>query len=163
MFDNKLKKVAKILRDNRLTISTAESCTGGLLSSRLTDIAGSSEYMNESHVTYANEAKVKYLNVHPETLSEFGAVSKECAQEMAEGLQSLSGCDIAVCTTGIAGPGGSTATKPVGLVYVSVKFQDEILVREFRLYPNYDRKLMKFLFTQKAILTVHSILKKYYS
>lgn len=160
MFDNKLKKVAKILRDNHLTISTAESCTGGLLCSRLTDIAGSSEYMNESHVTYANEAKAKYLNVHTETLSKFGAVSQECAKEMAEGLQALSGCDIAVCTTGIAGPGGATEEKPVGLLYVSVKFQGKITVKEFKLKSNHNRKLMKFLFTQKAIFTVYDVLKK---
>lgn len=160
MFDNKLKKVAKILRDNHLTVSTAESCTGGLLSSRLTDIAGSSEYMNESHVTYANEAKVKYLKVNTETLLKFGAVSQECAQEMAEGLQALSGCDIAVCTTGIAGPGGATAEKPIGLLYVSVKFQNKITVKEFKLNSNHNRKLMKFLFTQKAILTVYDVIKK---
>ena len=83
MFDNKLKKVAEILKDKKLTISTAESCTGGLLASRLTDIPGSSQYLNESHVVYANTAKQRYLGVKEETLKNFGAVSSQCAFEMA--------------------------------------------------------------------------------
>lgn len=163
MFDGNLKKLAEILKEQKLTIATAESCTGGLLASRLTDIDGSSKYFNESHVTYANEAKQKYLGVSTETLKNHGAVSRECAYEMAEGLQKLTGCDVAVCTTGIAGPGGGTEEKPVGLIYVSVLFKNEILVKKFRLNHFYCRKLMKFLFTQKALLTALGVLKKYYS
>ena len=99
MFTGDLKKLAKLLKARHLTISTAESCTGGLVASMLTDISGSSDYLNESHVTYANSAKHKYLNVSNEILENFGAVSPECAQAMAEGLQKLSNCDIALCTT----------------------------------------------------------------
>ena len=124
MIDTKLKKVAEFLWKNNLTIATAESCTGGLLASRFTDIAGSSSYINESHVTYANSAKHKYLNVDNEIFEKYGAVSYECAHAMAEGLKKLSNCDIAVCTTGIAGPGGGTPEKPVGLVYISISTKD---------------------------------------
>ncbi len=159
MFDRKLKKLAKYLLENHLIISTAESCTGGLLASRLTDVSGSSDYIMESHVTYANLAKHKYLGVSEEILTNFGAVSEECATAMAEGLQKLSGCDVAVCTTGIAGPSGGSKEKPVGTVFVSVKFNDKISVKKFSLNPFIPRKLMKFMFTQKAIEFACSVLK----
>lgn len=102
-----------------LKISTAESCTGGMVAARLVDYPGISAALDEAHVTYANEAKIRYCGVTPETLAVHGAVSEETAREMAEGLKKKSGADIAVATTGIAGPGGGTAEKPVGLVYVS--------------------------------------------
>ena len=99
-----LEKLAKILIEKNLVISTAESCTGGLVSSMLTDISGSSAYTKLNFVTYSNEAKHKILGVSSETLEIFGAVSEECAKEMAEGLMNKTNCDIALCTTGIAGP-----------------------------------------------------------
>ena len=101
-----------------LTVSTAESCTGGMLAARLVDYPGISAALNEAHVTYANEAKIKYCGVKEETLAAHGAVSEETAREMAEGLREKAGADIAIATTGIAGPGGGTKEKPVGLVYV---------------------------------------------
>lgn len=156
MFDSKLKKLAKILTERKLTIATAESCTGGLLASRLTDIAGSSEYLYESHVTYANEAKHKYLGVSEEILDKYGAVSFECSEAMAAGLQKLSNCDMAVCTTGIAGPGGGSSEKPVGLIYISVRYKGQTTVKKFILNRFLPRKMMKFLFTQKAIDAVYS-------
>ena len=159
MNDTKLKKIAEFLLQNNLTIATAESCTGGLLASRFTDIAGSSGYINESHVTYANSAKHKYLGVKNEIFDKYGAVSYECAHAMAEGLQKLSNCDIAVCTTGIAGPGGENKEKPVGIVFVSVLYKGKITVKEYRLPHLYPRKLMKFMFTQKAIDTIYNVIK----
>lgn len=161
MIDTKLKKVAEFLWKNNLTITTAESCTGGLLASRLTDIAGSSGYINEGHVTYANSAKHKYLNVDNEIFEKYGAVSYECAHAMAKGLQKLSGCDIAVCTTGIAGPGGESKEKHIGLIFVSVMYKGEITVKEYRMPSLLPRKLMKFMFTQKAIDTVFDVIKDF--
>lgn len=158
MFDGNLKKLAKILTEKKLTIAAAESCTGGLLASRLTDIAGSSQYLNESHVTYANEAKHKYLGVSEEILNNYGAVSFECAEAMAAGLQKLSNCDITVCTTGIAGPGGKSSEKPVGLIYISVRYKGQTTVKKIILNRFFPRKMMKFLFTQKAIETVCSVI-----
>ena len=102
-----------------LTVATAESCTGGLVAARLVNYPGISSALGEAHVTYANEAKIKYCGVKPETLAAYGAVSEQTAREMAEGLRNRSGADIAVATTGIAGPGGGTKEKPVGLVYVA--------------------------------------------
>lgn len=103
-----------------LTVSTAESCTGGLIAARLVAFPGISASLNEAHVTYANEAKVRFCGVRPETLDAHGAVSEETCREMCEGLRARSGADIAAASTGIAGPGGGTAEKPVGLVYVGV-------------------------------------------
>ena len=151
MCDKNLKKLAKILIENNLTISTAESCTGGLLASRLTDVSGSSNFLLESHVTYANSAKNKYLNVSEEILNTEGAVSEECAKSMAEGLSKLANCDIALCTTGIAGPTGGTKDKPVGLIYISCHYKGKTTVAKHTLPSFLPRKLMKFMFSEKAI------------
>ena len=111
--------VGELLVSRGLTVSTAESCTGGLVAAKLVDYPGISSVLREAHVTYANEAKVRYCGVRPETLRAYGAVSEQTAREMAQGLRKESGADIAVATTGIAGPGGGTPEKPVGLVYVA--------------------------------------------
>lgn len=112
--------VGKMLKKLKLKIATAESCTGGLLASKLTDISGSSDYFHMGVVTYANWAKQHLLGVRQETLKKYGAVSKEVAAEMSTGILLLSGADIGVSITGIAGPAGGTKEKPVGLVYISV-------------------------------------------
>lgn len=151
--------LAKILFRNALKISTAESCTGGLLSSRLTDISGSSSYTKINLVTYSNEAKKKFLNVSDETLKNYGAVSEQCAYEMALGLQKLTGSDIVLCTTGIAGPTGDE-NKPIGLLYVACGYNGNISVKEFRLNSEYNRKNMKFMFTEEALKYAIDILKQ---
>ncbi len=121
--DNSMAKtVVELLKDAGKTVTTAESCTGGMLCAQLIDISGASDVLNESHVTYANSAKEKVLGVSPETLSRFGAVSEECAREMAEGARRISGADYGLSTTGIAGPGGGTPEKPVGTVYVGLSY-----------------------------------------
>lgn len=153
-----IKKLSKLLLEKELIISTAESCTGGLLSSMLTDISGSSEYVKLNFVTYANEAKHKILGVSIETLEKYGAVSEECAREMAEGLFDKTGCDIALCTTGIAGPTGGTAEKPVGLCYISCRYQDKIHIKKVLLNPDIERKEMKKLFAEHAIEFAYDIL-----
>lgn len=145
------QSVARILLKNSMTISVAESCTGGLISSRLTDIAGSSVYIKENYVTYANEAKVKLLGVSEKTLVEHGAVSAECANEMAEGLFERTKCDVALVTTGIAGPAGATEDKSVGLIYIGIKNKYTTKIQKLELNPNYKRKEMKFMFSQKAL------------
>ncbi len=117
-----MKEIVELLKSRKLSISFAESCTGGLLAASIVDTAGSSEVFNESVVTYSNEAKMKYLNVSKVTLDSFGAVSKETAIEMARGVANLTGSDIGVGVTGIAGPSGGTDEKPVGLVYISVHY-----------------------------------------
>ena len=116
-----LQKIKEILTKNNLSLSTAESCTGGLLSSYLTDISGASEFIFQNFVTYSNDAKNKILKVKKETLDNFGAVSEETAYEMSEGL--LDWADTSIATTGILGPTGGSKEKPVGLCYISVGFK----------------------------------------
>lgn len=150
--DNKTEKsVARIMFNKSMTISVAESCTGGLISSRLTDIPGSSVYVKENYVTYSNEAKMKLLGVTQETLENYGAVSEECAREMAEGLTQKTDCDVALAITGIAGPDGGTQKKPVGLVYIAIKNKYTLKIKKIELNPHYKRKTMKYLFSQKAL------------
>ena len=145
------EELGRILKDKKLTISTAESCTGGLVSSRLTDISGSSEYVKLNFVTYANEAKNSVLGVSWDILNNFGAVSEQCAKAMADGLQKATGCDVALCTTGIAGPTGGTSDKPVGLMYTSVKYNDIVTVKEIRLPESTPRVEMKQKFADEAL------------
>ena len=152
------EKVAKILFDNNMVISTAESCTGGLLSSRLTDIAGSSRYIKCNFVTYSNDMKQALLGVREETLEQFGAVSKECAAEMAQGLHERTKADVVVCTTGIAGPTGGSPNKPIGLIYVSIKSNYKAIVQEFRINPKLKRTKMKQRFTQVALEMLYDFL-----
>lgn len=113
---------------NHRTMCCAESCTGGLIGAAMTDMSGSSEYFLGSAVTYSNEAKVKLLGVRGQTLIDHGAVSEETAREMALGAAKLYGADYSVAVTGIAGPGGATDTKPVGLVYIAVSDGSRVVV-----------------------------------
>jgi nicotinamide-nucleotide amidase len=112
--------VGRLILGQRLTMAVAESCTGGLIGDRITDVAGSSLYFKQGIVAYSNEAKTRILGVKEETLNKFGAVSRETALEMARGVQEMSGADIGLATTGIAGPTGGTPEKPVGLVYIAL-------------------------------------------
>ena len=126
------EKVAKLLKDSGLTLSVAESCSGGLIAKRITDIPGASTYFLLGLVTYANSAKMRLLGVPAEVLETCGAVSAETAWAMAVGVRQLATSDIAVATTGIAGPDGGTPTKPVGTVYVALAAADGCKVYPFR-------------------------------
>lgn len=125
-------EVAKLLVAQKKTIAVAESCTGGEISSQLIRYPGVSQVFLEGCVTYSNEAKIKRLGVLEETLKEFGAVSKETAMEMAQGIAKTSGADIGIATTGVAGPDGGTEDKPVGLVYVGIYYNGKAEAREYR-------------------------------
>ncbi len=128
---NKIEyKLGKILCEKDLSISTAESCTGGLIAAKLISYPGISQVFLESVVTYSNEAKQKRLNVKKETLDKYGAVSKETAFEMAKGVVEFANSDIGIISTGIAGPGGGTIDKPVGLVYIAVNIKGNIVVEK---------------------------------
>ena len=123
-------ELGRELRARGLTISCAESCTGGLLTSTLTDIPGSSAYVMGSVVSYSNEVKSRVLGVSDETLSLYGAVSEETAREMAEGVRRLMQTDIGVGITGIAGPDGGSAEKPVGLIYIAATDRTHTIVEK---------------------------------
>ena len=122
--------LGKKLLEQHKTLAFAESCTGGLASSLVTDVAGSSEYLVGSAVTYTNEAKHKLLEVQEATLTNYGAVSEQTAYEMAQGVRKLFGSDFGVGITGNAGPGGSEG-KPVGLVYIAVATGREVYCKEY--------------------------------
>lgn len=129
MFDEELitiaQQVIKEFGEAGSTITTAESCTGGLIGGCITSVSGSSTVFNRGFITYSNEAKSEVLGVNPELIEEHGAVSAQVASEMAIGAIKNSGSNAAVAVTGIAGPGGGTETKPVGLVYIAVATSDE--------------------------------------
>lgn len=135
------EKVGELLRVRFLKISTAESCTGGLIADRLTNIAGSSEYFPGSMVAYSNEIKASQLGVSWDTLNTVGAVSKEVVIQMAQGARSLFGTEIAVSVSGIAGPGGGTSEKPVGTTWLGLAAPDGSWARHF--VWNGDRKQNK--------------------
>ena len=125
-----IKKVIDKLIEKNITIATAESCTGGLVAKMITDFPGVSDIFAEGYVTYSNEAKMKNLGVNPDTLHKYGAVSSYTAEEMAEGVRRISGAMVGGSATGIAGPGGGSKEKPVGLVYIAVSTESSCKVRE---------------------------------
>ncbi len=131
--------VAELLKKHKRTVATAESCTGGLIAKLLTDIPGSSEYFIEGVVAYANEAKTRLLGVPAQLITEHGAVSRQVAVAMAMGCRAKSSADFALSTTGIAGPGGGTPDKPVGLVYIGLADAHGCRVEELRLDPALSR------------------------
>lgn len=141
--------VGKLLRDRGLTLSTAESCTGGLIAHRLTNISGSSEYFERGLVTYSNGAKVELLKVDEDLIQNFGAVSIQVCRQMAEGVRAVSGTDLGLAVTGIMGPTGASENKPVGLVYIGVCDESVCTAREFR-FGN-DRILNKERTSQAAL------------
>ena len=128
--------VGDMLRARKLTLALAESCTGGLLGKRITDVSGASEYFQTGFVTYANEAKTKWLGVKEKTLQAHGAVSEEVAREMAEGARAAAHSDVALSITGIAGPTGGSDAKPVGLVWTALATKDETRTRSFIMPGN---------------------------
>jgi nicotinamide-nucleotide amidase len=141
--------IGEYLIENKLTIATAESCTGGLLAGRLINYPGISAAFLEGMVTYSNEAKHRRLGVKEETLEKYGAVSRETALEMARGAAEAAGVDIGISTTGIAGPGGGTVEKPIGLVYVGICIRGKASCMELRLSG--DRQNVRTTTVDKAL------------
>jgi nicotinamide-nucleotide amidase len=144
--------IGRILAENGKTISTAESCTGGTISSLITSIAGSSAYFLGSVTSYANSVKTGVLGVPEEIISRYGAVSSECVAAMAEGVRKLTGTDFSVATSGIAGPGGGSAEKPVGLVWIGVS--SERGTETFKMTFNSDRKRNIERFASSALYKI---------
>ena len=144
-------RIIKLLTKKKLTVSFAESCTGGLLSSTITSISGSSKVFNTGLVTYSNNAKVKLLKVQKKTITRYGAVSYETCLSMVKNLSKISKSNISISITGIAGPHGGTREKPIGLVYIGFKMGSKIIIKK-NLFKNRKR-----IAIQKA--TVNEVLK----
>jgi len=147
------------LRERKLTVATAESCTGGLVAKRIVDISGCSDVFLGGAVTYANSAKVKMVGVSEETLAAHGAVSEETAAEMARGIRLALGSDVGISTTGIAGPGGGTPEKPVGTVFVGVSTKDGETVKRLALSSKRDRDFLRLLSASHAIYAAFCVAK----
>ena len=150
--------VGDLLRRAAWTIAAAESCTGGLLMSRLTDAPGSSDYVDRGVVCYSDRAKVELLNVPAALISQHGAVSEPVARAMADGIRALASTDVGVGITGIAGPGGGTAEKPVGTVAIAVATRDDARVRTFRFFGG--REMVKFQSAQAAMNMLRLMMMK---
>jgi nicotinamide-nucleotide amidase len=141
--------VGDLLREHKLTIAVAESCTGGLLASRLTDVPGSSDYLERGVVCYSNRSKTELAGVPEALIAEHGAVSESVARAMAEGIRTRAGTNVGIGITGIAGPGGGSPEKPVGTVAVAVILDDEARVRTFQFFGG--RDMVKFQAAQAAL------------
>ena len=141
--------VAKLMIDRGLKLAIAESCTGGLISNRLTNISGSSEFFERGVVAYSNAAKVELLKVSEDSIQKYGAVSLEIARQMAEGVKATTGCDLGLAVTGIMGPTGATPNKPIGLVYIGLCDEKICTAKEFRFGD--DRLLNKDRTSQAAL------------
>jgi nicotinamide-nucleotide amidase len=129
-------KVGKLLTQLNLTLAVAESCTGGLITHRLTNVPGSSDYLERAVISYSNRSKEEILGISPQTLKDYGAVSPQTATAMAEGIRRLARSDIGLSVTGIAGPGGGTEEKPVGLVYIALAYGAETRCHRYQLHGN---------------------------
>lgn len=141
--------VGRLLTEKGKTLSVAESCTGGMVGMRLTDVPGSSAYFIEGAITYSNEAKIGTLNVPPELLEKHGAVSAECAEAMAKGMRERAGTDYAISVTGIAGPDGGSEEKPVGTVFIG--FASTLKIKSVKLVLPGDRYLIRWRSSQAAL------------
>ena len=128
---NLVNKLSDELKKHQVTIATAESCTGGLVAHTLTNVSGSSQYFDQGVISYSNKAKEDLLGVPEEVIKKFGAVSKEVAEAMAQGIRQRASVDYGVATTGIAGPTGGTKEKPVGLVYIAIAAKNQIMTQRF--------------------------------
>ena len=150
---NLANKLVKKLIKKKLKISFAESCTGGLLSSAITSVSGSSKVFNLGLVTYSNKTKIDILKVPSMIISKYGAVSNECCLSMVKNLKNISKANICVSITGIAGPNGGTALKPVGLVYIGIKKGNKTIVKE-KKFGSKSRKIIQILTVKEALKNV---------
>ena len=152
------KKVINLLRKKKLKISFAESCTGGMLASSITAIRGSSKIFTLGLITYSNQSKINILKVRRNIIIKHGAVSYETCLSMVKNLSIMSKTHISVSITGVAGPGGGTKSKPVGLVYIGVKKGKKILIKKY-LFKSKKRKVIQRSSVNKALNLVLSIAK----
>ena len=148
------KKVIKKLIRNKITISVAESCTGGLIASEITSVPNSSNIFNLGLVTYSNQSKEKLLKIKKQNLKKYGAVSAQICKDMVENLYKISKTDLCISTTGIAGPSGGSKLKPVGLVYVGIKFKKNCKIYMY----NFNKKLERNKIQKKTANSIFNLL-----
>ena len=152
-----IEKLHKKLIKKKITLSVAESCTGGLLSSKFTRLSGSSKYFQMGLVTYSNNAKIKILKVKKKIIDKYGSVSPECCGSMVQGLTKISKSKINISITGIAGPNGGSKQKPVGLVYIGIR-KDKIVKVNRYVFKNRGRNYIQKATVNKALKLTHNFL-----
>ena len=152
------QKIVKLLKKKKLKVSFAESCTGGLLSSAITSVAGSSKVFNMGLVTYSNQSKNRLLKVSKQIIQKHGAVSFQCCFSMVNNLSKISKSNVNVSITGIAGPSGGTKKKPVGLVYIGIKRANKVKINKY-LFKNKGRLYVQRAAVKKSLELILSILK----
>ena len=153
------EKLVNLLIEKKLHITTAESCTGGMVASRIVDVANSSKVFNVAYVTYANEAKEKYLNVDSKTIEKYGVVSEEVTKQMALGALKEANADISIVTSGIAGPTGGTEYKPVGMVCFGVGIKDNVYTST-KYFGNIGRNKVRSMATEYIIDFAINLIEK---
>ncbi|MDC0231764.1 CinA family protein [Pelagibacteraceae bacterium] len=151
-------KIVKLLKNKKIKISFAESCTGGMLSSSITSVSGSSKVFNLGLVAYSNEVKIKLLKVPKKIIKKYGSVSEQVCKMMAKNVSKIGKTDMSVSVTGIAGPSGGTRKKPVGLVYVGIKKGNIIIIKKY-LFKNKGRSYIQKATVNKCLGLVLSILQ----
>ena len=152
-----LKKVHNKLIQKRITISVAESCTGGLLSSYLTSLPRASNYFQNGLITYSNKSKIKLLKVNKKIIEKYGAVSQQCCEKMVQNLSRITNSKINISITGIAGPGGGSKLKPVGLVYIGLKKSKKVIISK-NIFKQKKRKLIQIATVKKTLELINSII-----
>ena len=150
-----IEKLHKKLIKKNITLSAAESCTGGLLSSKFTRLSGSSKYFQMGLVTYSNKAKIKILKVNKKIINKYGSVSPECCKAMVQGLSRISKSKINISITGIAGPNGGTKDKPIGLVYIGIKNKNKILITK-NIFNQKSRKAIQNATVKRTLEIIRS-------
>ena len=151
------KKLHNRLIQKRITISVAESCTGGLLSRYLTSLPRASNYFQNGLITYSNKSKIKLLKVNKKIIEKYGAVSQQCCEKMVKNLSKITNSKINISITGIAGPGGGSKLKPVGLVYIGVKKSKKIIISK-NIFKQKKRKLIQIATVKKTLELLNSII-----
>ena len=149
MFKN-AKKIINLLKNRKITLSIAESCTGGMLCQVVTNINGASKVFRFGVITYSNQSKIKYLNVPLKIINKYGAVSRECCVSMVNNLSKISKTKLSLAITGIAGPKGGSKLKPVGLVYIGIKKGNKTIVNEY-LFKNKNREKVRINSVEKSL------------
>ena len=152
-----IKNLVKKLIKKKLKVSSAESCTGGMLASSITSISGASKVFNLGFVTYSNQAKIKILRVNKSIIKKYGAVSAECCRAMVINLAKISKAQINVSVTGIAGPNGGSKTKPVGLVYIGIKKNNKLLITK-NIFKQRNRKAIQKVTLKRTLEIIKSLI-----
>ncbi len=152
------EEIVKILSEKKMTLSSAESCTGGMIASAIINVSGASDIYKEGFITYANEAKEKYLNVSKDTIQQYGVVSEETVREMAAGCAAATGAQVTIVSSGVAGPGGGTEETPVGLVWLACCYLGNVYTKKCLFEGN--RMEIRSQATQSALSLILDIIKK---